>query len=218
MNILLAEDEKELSRALTAVLNANGCQVDAVYNGREAADAAAGASYDCILLDVMMPVMDGISALKEIRASGNTTPVIMLTAKGEINDRVDGLDAGADDYLTKPFAMKELLARIRSQVRRAGDFAVPLMTAGNLTLNTETGEISAVNSIRLSRKESRLLELLIANPDKPLSTEFIFDRLWKDETNPEIVWIYISYLRTKLASVGASVQIFGEHGESFILR
>lgn len=216
MRILLAEDEKPLSRALTAVLTHSGYEVDAVYNGREAVKKAQSGVYDCMVLDIMMPELDGVSALKEIRARGDMTPAIFLTAKSELDDRVTGLDAGADDYLTKPFAMKELLARIRSMTRRAGAFTPKVLKAGSVTLNTEEQEMKSENSIRLGSKESKLMELLILNKDKEMSTEDIYNHVWKDEdADKSIVWINISYLRNKLDAIDADIRIEGEEGGSF---
>ncbi len=219
MRILLAEDERELSRALCAVLAHEGFTADAVYDGAAAVEQAGKAVYDCMILDVMMPVMDGVTALREIRASGDVTPVLFLTAKAETDDRVTGLDAGADDYLTKPFAMKELLARLRSLTRRTGGYASTKVTVGSTTLDTEEQELSCGNAVRLAGKEVRLLELLMRNPGKEIPTADIFARIWRDE--PErgegVVWIYISYLRQKLFAVGSDLEITGDQGGSFCL-
>ncbi len=220
MKVLLAEDEEELSRALVAVLKHEKIETDAVFNGKEALEKASSGSYDCMIFDVMMPVMDGITALKELRAKGNLTPVIMLTAKSEINDRVEGLDAGADDYLTKPFAMKELLARIRSMTRRQGSFTPTKLSLGSVTLDTEEQELSARNAIRLANKETKLMEYLMLNAGKELSTELIFSHVWKgeEEADTEIVWVYISYLRQKLMSINADIGIEGDKGGKFSLK
>jgi DNA-binding response OmpR family regulator len=167
-----------------------------------------------------MPVMDGLTAVREIRSTGNLTPVIMLTAKTEVDDRVGGLDAGADDYMTKPFAMKELLARIRSMTRRSTAFNPSRLTVGTLTLDIDEQELSAVHSIRLSGKEFQLMEYFMRNPGRAMMTEDLFARIWKDdpEADTEIVWLYISYLRKKLGAVMAEVTIEGERGGSFTLR
>ncbi|MCR5586679.1 MAG: response regulator transcription factor, partial [Lachnospiraceae bacterium] len=171
MRLLLAEDEKELSRALVAVLNHEGYDVDPVYDGEEAVEKGRNGIYDCMILDIMMPKKDGVSALKEMRAAGNVTPALFLTAKSEVDDRVVGLDAGADDYIAKPFAMKELVARIRSLTRRAGSYTPKEIKFGSVTLDTEEQAIYSENSIRLAKKESRLMELFMLNADKELSTE-----------------------------------------------
>ncbi|MBR1875845.1 MAG: response regulator transcription factor [Lachnospiraceae bacterium] len=220
MKVLLAEDEEELSRALAAVLKHENIECDAVFNGQEALERASEGSYDCMIFDVMMPVMDGITALKTLRAQGNLTPVIMLTAKSEIDDRVEGLDAGADDYLTKPFAMKELLARLRSMTRRQGSFTPTTLSLGSVTLDTEEQELSAKNAIRLANKESRLMEYLMLNPGKEISTENIFEHVWKGEEAADIgiVWVYISYLRQKLMSINADIGIEGDKGGSYVLK
>ena len=220
MRVLLAEDEEELSRALCAVLKHEGMEVDAVYNGQDAMEKAESSTYDCMIFDVMMPVMDGITALKSIRAEGNLTPVIMLTAKSEIDDRVEGLDAGADDYLTKPFAMKELLARLRSMTRRQESFTPTTLSLGCVTLDTKEQELSGKNAIRLANKETRLMEYLMLNAGKELSTDNIFLHIWKDEEDAEkeIVWVYISYLRQKLMSINADIGIEGDKGGSFVLK
>lgn len=219
MRILLAEDEAELSRALKAVLDHQGYETDAVYDGLSAVEKAAENSYDCMVFDIMMPVMDGLTAVREIRSTGNLTPVIMLTAKTEVDDRVGGLDAGADDYMTKPFAMKELLARIRSMTRRSTAFNPSRLTVGSLTLDIDEQELSAVHSIRLSGKEFQLMEYFMRNPGRAMKTEDLFARIWKDdpEADKEIVWLYISYLRKKLGAVRAEVTIEGERGGSFTL-
>lgn len=220
MKILLAEDEQEMSRALVAVLTHTGYKVDAVYDGEEAVRMASENAYDCMIFDIMMPKKDGVTAVTEIRATGDVTPVIMLTAKAEVDDRITGLDAGADDYLTKPFAMKELLARIRSMTRRSTAFTPTKLQVSDVTLNTEEQELSSHNSIRLATKESKLMEFLMLNSGKDLSTEDIYRHVWSDDPDAEIglVWVYISYLRQKLKSINASVEIVGEEGGSFRLQ
>ena len=206
-----------MSRAVTAVLSANGYEVDAVYDGQEAVDHATKNMYDAMIFDIMMPKMDGIEALKRIRSAGDVTPVIFLTAKSELDDRVDGLDAGADDYLTKPFALKELLARVRSMTRRRGDYMSRSLSYGSVTLRLDEGELAADNAVRLAAKEARLMELFMRSPEKEFTTEEIFAHVWKDEPEQsrDIVWVYVSYLRTKLKSIYADVIIQGEQGGSF---
>ncbi|MBQ9361382.1 MAG: response regulator transcription factor [Lachnospiraceae bacterium] len=222
MKILLAEDTEELNRATSQILTMQGYEVDSVYDGEEAARHALSDSYDCMIFDIMMPVKDGITALKEIRAAGDVTPVILLTAKSEVDDRVDGLDAGADDYLTKPFAMKELLARVRSMTRRNSSYTPTDLMLGSVKLSVSEQELSARNSIRLSNKESKLMEYLMLNANKELSTETIFSHVWQKEEvegEPEdAVWIYISYLRQKLMSINADIGIEGMKGGNFVLR
>lgn len=219
MKILLAEDEHELSRALTTVLEHSDYKVTAVYNGEDAVAEAKKSAYDCFIFDIMMPVKDGITALSEIRDAGDTTPAIFLTAKSEMNDKVAGLDAGADDYLTKPFAMQELMARIRSLTRRNTSYRNTDITFGNVTLSTENHELKSDNAIRLSGKETHMMELFMRNPDKSITTGELFSHLWKDDAsvNEDVVWLYVSYLRTKLSSIDANIEITGEEGGSFAL-
>ncbi|MBR1507846.1 MAG: response regulator transcription factor [Eubacterium sp.] len=219
MKILLAEDEKDMSRAITAILSHNGYTVTAVYDGEAAVEAAQNELYDACVFDIMMPRMDGITALKAIRSNGNMTPVLFLTAKAEVDDRIAGLDAGADDYLTKPFAMGELLARIRSMTRRKESYTPTMLSMGKTYLNTAEQELRCENSIRLARKESVLMEYMLLNKDKVLSKEEIFNHVWKDETesDPGIVWVYISYLKSKLKAVASDITIEGNEEEGFRL-
>ncbi len=221
MKILLAEDEKAMSMALVAVLEHSGYEVDAVYDGLAAVEKGRQNMYDCMIFDIMMPKLDGIGALEELRRGGDTTPVIMLTAKAEVDDKITGLDAGADDYLTKPFAMGELLARLRSMMRRSGTSFMPsTLSAGNVELNIEEQALSCRNSVRLGHKETKLMKFFMLNAGKELSTERILSHIWKDEEDvtEEIVWIYVSYLREKLAAIQADVYIAGEKGRSFSLQ
>ncbi len=218
MNILLAEDEKDLSRALVAILEHNGYTVTAVYNGQEAVDAAKTGAYDCMVLDIMMPVMDGITALGLIRESGDTTPVLMLTAKAEMDDKVAGLDAGADDYLTKPFVMVELLARIRSLTRRKGEYSPKKLSFGSVTLDVSGQELISENAVRLAGMEASLMEFFMMNPEKSFTMDEIYSHVWKEEEAvPEVVWVYISYLRNKLRSISGDIEIVGEKDGVFSL-
>lgn len=218
MKILIAEDEKDMSKAICAILNHQGYETHAAFDGLEALELAQENTYDCMVFDIMMPKMDGLEALRRVRASGDMTPVIMLTAKTQVDDRVEGLDAGADDYLTKPFAMKELVARIKSLTRRNTSYNPSRITLGTVNLDIETQEMWAGNSISLAKKETRLMELLMRNPGKRLTTSEIFTRIWNDEEeSEEVVWLYISYLRKKLAAINADLTIEGEKGGSFCL-
>jgi len=219
MRILIAEDEDQLARAVAAVLTHMGYEVDTAPNGAKALELSKKKAYDCIVLDIMMPVMDGIEALSQIRAGGDVTPVIMLTAKAEVEDRISGLDAGADDYLTKPFAMGELVARIKSVTRRKESYTPKILEYGNMTLVREQQELRAENSVRLARKETELLEYMLLNREKELETEEILRRVWEEdpEIDEGIVWVYVSYLRNKLESVSASVSIEGEKTGPFKL-
>ena len=221
MKILLAEDEQQLSRVLETAMTHEGYQVDTAFDGQEAVDLAKENAYDLMILDIMMPVKTGIEALKEIRQTGNTTHVIMLTAMSEVDDKVTGLDAGADDYLTKPFSLKELLARLRSMSRRVATFTPNLLQIGQTRLNVGEHELVSSNSIRLAGKESRMMEFLMLNAQKSLSTQEIFRHVWSKDEDEDLdegfVWIYISYLRQKLKAIHADLAILGEEGGSFTL-
>ena len=219
MKLLLAEDTRDLNRAVTAILKHEGFEVDSAYDGEEALSFLTAGSYDGIILDIMMPKVSGIEVLTTLRKMNDSTPVLLLTAKAEVDDRVSGLDAGADDYLTKPFAMKELLARIRSMLRRRTRYSAEELHFEGLSLRSENLELAAENSVRLSMKEFELMRLLITNPDKELSTEFILNQLWAGEPDAgaDTVYLYISYLRGKLKAVDANVRIEGNRGGSFRL-
>ena len=221
MKILLAEDEQQLSRVLETAMTHEGYQVDTAFDGQEAVDLAKINAYDLMILDIMMPVKTGIEALKEIRQTGNTTHVIMLTAMSEVDDKVTGLDAGADDYLTKPFSLKELLARLRSMSRRVATFTPNLLQIGQTSLNVGEHELISSNSIRLAGKESKMMEFLMLNVQKSLSTQAIFQHVWSKDEDEDLdegfVWIYISYLRQKLKAIHADLAILGEEGGSFTL-
>ena len=213
MRILLAEDEQQLARVVMTALAHEGYQVDWAKDGQQAVQLAQQTVYDLMILDIMMPVMNGIEALKEIRSSGHTNHVIMLTAMAEVDDRVTGLDAGADDYLTKPFSLKELLARLRSMSRRVDHYEAPQLALGNTQLKLEEMEVSANNAIRLAGKEAKLLALLMKNPGKALSQTYIYDRVWADEAGPadyELVNVYLAYLVQKLLSIRSNLQIVGQ--------
>ena len=209
MKLLFAEDTKDLNKAVTALLTHENYEVDSVYDGEEALDRISSNAYDCIILDIMMPRKDGLQVLSELRRRHIVSPVIMLTAKAEIEDRVAGLDAGADDYLPKPFAMKELLARIRSACRRSTGYNAESLSFGDLALDSDSFTLSAKNSIRLSVKEYELLQVLICNADVYLSGEVLLERVWRGDENADenTLNLYISYLTGKLSAVGSSVTI-----------
>jgi len=210
MRLLYAEDERALSEAVVDVLQYNKYTVDAVYNGTDAYDWACSEEYDGIILDIMMPGMSGIEVLKKLRENGNNTPVMLLTAKGETDDRITGFDSGADDYLPKPFNMRELLSRVRAMLRRKEEFTPDILTIGNISLNMGSYVLSCGdNSVVLPKIEYQLLELLILNKGVCLSSENILIKLWGYDTDSDvgIVWVYISYLRKKLESIGANVSI-----------
>ena len=222
MKILVAEDEIQMNRVLTTALTHEGYDVDSVYDGQAAIDMATENAYDVMVMDIMMPVKSGIEAVQEIRQTGNQSHIIMLTAMAEVDDRVTGLDAGADDYLTKPFSLKELLARLRSMSRRVDtNFTSNILTVGTVTLNEQ--ELVSQNTIRLAGKESKMLEFFMLNAGKKLSTDQIFNHVWaNDKDDPEIdngyVFIYVSYLRQKLKSIGANVVIEGEEMGGYELK
>lgn len=210
MRLLLAEDEKELSNALCMILRHNNYSVDAVYNGEDALSYLETENYDGVILDVMMPKLDGITVLRRLRARGSKIPVLILTAKSEIDDRVLGLDSGADDYLTKPFAAKELLARIRAITRRNAGLSDGVLTFGNVTLNRATCQLSSPSgSLSLANKEYQMLEMLMLNPGQLISTERFMEKIWgyNSEAEINVVWVYLSYLRKKLSSIEANVRI-----------
>ena len=219
MKVLLAEDTRDLNRAVSVLLTREGYEVDSAYDGIEAYDFALKNGYDVIVLDIMMPGMDGISLLKELRIKKIMTPVMMLTAKADVDDRVAGLDAGADDYLPKPFAMKELLARVRALIRRGGDYTSDVIKFADLTLNGSDLTLSSGNTVRLSIKEYELMRELMANAGASLTTESLIERVWKNEegAGEDTVWLYIAYLKNKLRAVASPVAILGEKGGSFTL-
>ncbi len=221
MRLLLAEDEQELSRALVALLKHNHYSVDAVFNGQDALDYLETENYDGAILDIMMPKMDGLTVLKKIRASGNSVPVLLLTAKSEIDDRVNGLDSGADDYLTKPFAMKELLARIRAMTRRQTETTDSILRFGNLSLDRTTFQLASPKaSCRLGNKEFQMMEMLMIRPGQVISADQFMDKIWgfDSEAEQNVVWTYLSYLRKKLTMLGASVSIKATRGLGYSLE
>ncbi len=219
MKLLIAEDTADLNRAVSAVLAAQKYEVDSVYDGEEAMEHIRQQSYDGVILDIMMPKKDGLTVLKEMRESGLVTPVLLLTAKSEIDDRVAGLDAGADDYLPKPFAMKELLARIRSMTRRSSEYSDHDLNFGDFTLSAASFELTAENSVSLSLKEFELMQMFVRNQGKDLDTAFLLEHVWRDEpgAQPDTVWLYVSYLKGKLVSVASKVTIEGTRGGSYRL-
>lgn len=221
MRLLLAEDEEDLSKALVAVLKHNNYSVDAVYNGQDALDYLETENYDGAILDIMMPKMDGLTVLKKIREAGNSVPVILLTAKAEIDDRVAGLDCGADDYLTKPFSMKELLARIRAMTRRKAETTDSVLSFEDISLDRSTYVLSCGNdAVRLASKEYQMLEMLMSNPKQIISVDQFMDRIWGFDSDTElnVVWVNISYLRKKLSSLNSCVSIKATRGLGYSLE
>ena len=220
MRILLAEDEKALAKAIVKIFEKNNYSADAVYDGEEALAYIESGGYDVAVLDVMMPKADGITVLKKLRASGNRIPVLMLTAKSDIEDRVLGLDSGANDYLPKPFDTRELLARIRAITRSKAETDTKL-TFGNITLDRATFELSSpTGSFRLANKEFQMMEYFLSNPRHIISVEQFMEKIWGFDSEAEInvVWVYISYLRKKLTALGADIQIKASRNAGYSLE
>ena len=220
MRILLAEDERALSKAVVKIFEKNNYSADAVYNGEDALVYLQSGNYDVAVLDIMMPKMDGITVLQKLRASGSQLPVLMLTAKTEVDDKVLGLDSGANDYLGKPFDTKELLARIRS-ITRSQAVADTKLRMGNIALDRATFELSSpTGSFRLANKEFQMMEFLMSNPHHVISAERFMEKIWGYDTEAElnVVWVYISYLRKKLAVLGADIQIKASRNAGYSLE
>ena len=221
MRLLYAEDEKSLARAVSTILAKNNYSVDVVYDGQAALDYLATENYDGAILDVMMPKADGFEVLRQMRARGDSTPVLLLTARGEIDDRVAGLDSGANDYLTKPFDMKELLARIRAMTRLLSVQPDKTIRLGQVTLDCASYDLSGPGgSTKLSGKEFQMMEMLMRDPRKLISTETFMDRIWGYDSEAELnsVWVYISALRKKLKSIGADIEIKAQRGVGYYLE
>ena len=221
MRILLAEDERSLSRAICALLQKNNYSVDPVYDGEEALDYLATSNYDGVILDWMMPKKDGLQVLQEMRRQGNATPVLFLTARSEVEDKVRGLDTGANDYLTKPFAVQELLARLRAMTRSAAVQTDARLRVGNVTLDCASYELSGPEgSYKLANKEFQMMEMLMRQPKKLVSTEHFMDRIWGYDSEAEmnVVWVYISYLRKKLTAIGANIRIKAQRNAGYCLE
>ena len=221
MRLLLAEDEKDLADALEAMLKHNNYSVDVVNNGQDALDYLMLDDYDGAILDVMMPQMDGVTVVKKLRENKKNTPVLLLTAKSEIEDKVYGLDSGADDYLTKPFVTRELLARVRSMTRRQATFTSNVLELGNVSLSKYTFELSTEkDKVRLSNKEYQMMEMLMRNPGNVIQTEQFLERIWGYDSDSEInvVWVNISYLRKKLKALDANIQIKATRNVGYTLE
>ena len=221
MRLLLAEDEKDLADALEAMLKHNNYSVDVVNNGQDALDYLMLDDYDGAILDVMMPQMDGVTVVKKLRENKKSTPVLLLTAKSEIEDKVYGLDSGADDYMTKPFVTRELLARVRSMTRRQATFTSNVLELGNVSLSKHTFELSTEkDKVRLSNKEYQMMEMLMRNPGNVIQTEQFLERIWGYDSDSEInvVWVNISYLRKKLKALDANVHIKAKRNVGYTLE
>lgn len=220
MRILLAEDELSLSKALIKILEKNCYTAEAVYNGEDALTYLLSGSYDAAILDIMMPKLDGIDVLKQARSKGVTIPILILTAKSEIDDKVTGLDSGANDYLTKPFDTKELLARLRAMTR-SQNCSNTKLAFGNVTLDQATYELSSpFGNFRLANKEFQIMQTLISHPQNLVSTERFMEKIWGYNTDTEInvVWVYISYLRKKLTALNANIQIKATRNSGYSLE
>ncbi|WP_295857485.1 response regulator transcription factor [uncultured Oscillibacter sp.] len=217
MKLLIAEDEQDLAEALTAFFEKNQFTVDAVPDGQEAYTYASSGGYDAVILDVMMPKLNGVEVLRRLRAEGFSAPVMMLTAKAEKDDRVEGFDAGADDYLPKPFAPDELLSRVRALLRRAGAYTPTVLRFGGLTLDCSAGLLSCV---RLSGREFQVMELLMRSPRQLFSADKIMERVWGWDSDAEIsvVWVHISNLRKKMKAIGSSASVRAVRGMGYLLE
>lgn len=221
MRILIAEDERNLAEALSVFFEKNQFSVDTVFDGQAAYDYAVSGGYDAIILDVMMPRLDGVEVLRRLRAEQIRTPVMMLTAKVQKDDRITGFNAGADDYLPKPFEPDELICRVRAMLRRAGDYKPTALTYADLTLDAATGRLSCgEQAVRLSGREFQVMELFLRTPQVVLSAERILERVWGWDSDAEInvVWVHISNLRKKLKNLGSRVSIYANRGMGYVLE
>ncbi len=221
MRILIAEDELTIARALKVMLEKNKYSVDMVHNGLDALDYLMATTYDALVLDIMMPGMDGIRVLQTARSRGITTPALFLSAKGEVADRVAGLDAGADDYLPKPFASSEFLARVRALVRRSDSYASSTLTFGNVTLDCGRYQLSTPGgAVRLNNKEYQLMELFLRHPRQVFSSEHLMEKVWGLDAEAEIdvVWTYIGFLRKKLKQLDGNIELKTIRGAGYALE
>ena len=221
MRILVAEDELTIARALHVMLEKNKYVVDEVHNGRDALEYLLASSYDAIVLDIMMPGMDGIQVLQTARSRGITTPALFLTAKAEVSDRVAGLDAGADDYLPKPFAAAEFLARVRALVGRSSSYTAAALQMGNITLDCGRYLLSSpADTVRLNNREFQMMELFMRHPRQVFSSEHLMQTLWGVDAEAEIdvIWTYIGFLRKKLKQLEASVELKTIRGVGYALE
>ena len=221
MRILIAEDDSSLRRALISILQKNNYMAEAVDNGGDALDYLLSGLYDAAILDIMMPIMDGVSVQVNARKANNTTPILLLTAKAEIEDKIIGLDAGANDYLTKPFDMRELLARLRVLTRKKDIQQTSILSFGNTVLNTETFELSAPGgSYKLANKEYQTMLLFMRNPNVVISSSRVLENIWNPDSKAEdnTVWTYISYLRRKLEAIKADIEIHTMRGAGYTLE
>ena len=216
--ILITDDEDKIRSLIAKYAHHEGFETDEAANGMEAVEKCENNSYDLVIMDIMMPRLDGISTLKKIRKDGNSVPVLLLTAKSMVDDKVEGLDNGADDYMTKPFQSKELLARIRALTRRQNQ--ITTMSVGNLTLDPNTYEMSAEKTIKLTNKEFKVMEVLIRNTNSYLGSEKIMDSIYDISSDTEIgvIWVFISSLRKKLDEIGSNYNIVTRKGVGYRLE
>lgn len=221
MRILIAEDEISIAKALKVMLEKNKYAADMVHNGIDALAYISQIHYDALVLDIMMPGMDGLEVLKRARAQGISTPTLFLTAKGEVEDRVAGLDAGADDYLPKPFAAAEFLARVRALTRRSDSYMPRVLSFGNTQLDCSRYVLSSAgDSVRLNNKEYQLMELFMRHPHQVFSSEHLMEKVWSVDSDAEmnVVWTYIGFLRRKLKQTGADIEIRTIRGAGYALE
>ena len=221
MRILVADDEPEMTRVLEALLTREHFSVDVVHDGQDALDYGLADNYDCLVLDIMMPKLDGLQVVSALRAQNVSTPVLLLTARGQVEDKITGLDRGADDYLAKPFHNGEFLARVRALTRRGQSYTPSVLTAGNISLDCAAFELRCgASSIRLGNREFQMLELLMRQQGRVITTEQFMERIWGYDSDAEtsVVWAYISYIRKKLEAVGANVRIATRRGFGYLLE
>ena len=221
MKLLYAEDEQSMSEAVVDILTYHKYLVDAVSDGQEALDYIRSEQYDGIILDIMMPKMNGLEVLKQLRREGCRTPVLLLTAKAEVDDRIEGLDLGADDYLPKPFVMGELLARIRAMLRRREEFTPEILSCGDIALNMSSYELSGNGEkFVLPKLEYQLMEIFMLNQGIYISSEDLLVKVWGYDTEAEVgtVWVYISYLRKRLQALNSKVKLKAKRGIGYTLE
>ena len=221
MQLLLAEDELDLARAIEVILTKQGYLVDVVHDGEDAYQYAQLSQYDGIILDIMMPKLSGIEVLTKLRATGSQVPILLLTAKSAVDDRIEGLDAGADDYLTKPFNMGELLARVRAMTRRKAVFIADVITFGDISLDKQLRQLSTQTSdVKLANKEFQMLEILMENPQMIFSAEQLLEKIWGLDSDVETnsIWVHISNLRKKLQALNSTVKIIATRGAGYSLE
>ena len=221
MRILLAEDERDLSRALVALFQKNKYAVEVAYDGEDALTMLENGGYDCAVLDIMMPKIDGLTVLRRVRQQGNNLPILLLTAKTDLDDMVEGLDSGADDYVTKPFSVKELLARIRAITRRQTESSSSILSFEGLNLNRARYYLSTdYGKVRLTSTEYQMMEMLMSGVDKVVSSQEFMEKIWGETENTDmnVVWVYVSYLRNKLKKLQAGVKIKAMRNEGYRLE